>query len=241
MIFTCTAVREALLEHRGEAGAGAPELSAHLERCAECAAFAHRTTSIVALVSTLPRRAVPAELAGLVVAATQAGHRQERAIRALSALSRLPAPSDLESITLGGGRTDERPIVAKAPAVLDRLVDEDLRDPAAAISRRFAGRLDRRAAPNALRERLAGASWASTSRGYRLLVPVAAGVALLVLSSVWIFRDRTQVPAADDDFQVVYETNLDSMDPMARGMLYGLSGGVIDFAASDLQTDGGSR
>lgn len=243
MTFTCTAVRDALLEHRGRPEPDDRDLAAHLDGCSECTAFAGRTVSLVALVSTLPRRAAPSELAGLVVAATQAGHRQERAVAAFSALSRLPAPAALEVIALDDARLDDAPIGAKAPAVLDRLVDEDLRDPAAAISRRFAGRLDRRRAPGVLRARLAGSSWTLRApRGFRLALPLAASLALLVLASVLILRRGRPGSGGDDEFQFVYESSLDSMDPMARGLLSGLSGGVVDVQASpDIRTDGGGK
>ncbi|MFN0006489.1 MAG: hypothetical protein ACKVXR_01175 [Planctomycetota bacterium] len=249
MTFTCTAVRDMLLECRGHTGSNDPSLAVHLDECPECSEFARRTKALVAHLSALPRRPAPAELAGLVVAATQAGHRQERAANAVSALSRLPVPSDLEIVAFDEERVDEQrsrldPIGARAPAVLDRLVDEELRDPAAAISRRFASRLDRRRAPGALRERVAGTvrAFLPPSR-LRLILPLAAGVALLVLVGVRFFGERSsQVGEATDGFQVVYESTMGSMDPMARGLLAGLTGGVVDVhASSGLQTDGGAR
>jgi hypothetical protein len=242
MTFTCTAVRDALLEHRGRAERVDPGLAAHLAACPECSAFERRTVGLVALLSTLPRRAAPSELAGLVVAATQAGHRQERAVEALTALSRLPVPSALERI-VAEDRPDRAPAGPRAPAVLERLVDEDLRDPAAAISRRFAGRLDRRKAPGTLRARLAGAPWSSAGpRAVRMLVPVAAGALLLVLASVLIFRRDQPGSGGVDEYQVVYESSLESMDPMARGLLSGLSGGVPDVQVSpEFRTDGGGK
>jgi hypothetical protein len=67
-----------------------------------------------------------------------------------------------------------------------------------------------------------------------------ATVILIVIPNL-----RQDAPSNRDDsdgFQVVYETSLDGMDPMARGLLSGLSGGVVDVrAASRTQTDGGMR
>lgn len=248
MTFTCTAVREMLLESRGHTGSDASGITVHLDECSECSAFARRTKALAALFSALPQRPAPSELAGLVVAATQAGHRQERAVKALGALSRRFVPSELEVVALDDGRIDEDPsrddpIRAKAPAVLDRLVDQDLRDPAAAISRRFASRLDRRRAPGALRERVAGTvRTLLPPRRMRLILSLAAGVALLLLASVRFFGGGSQVEESTDGFEVVYESSLDSMDPMARGLLSGLTGGVVDVhAAPGIQTDGGAR
>lgn len=248
MTFTCTAVRDMLLESRGHTGPDDLGLAVHLDECPDCSAFALRTKALVALLSSLPQRPAPSELAGLVVAATQAGRRQERAAHALSALSRLSVPSELEVVALDDGRIEEersrdKPIGAKAPAVLDRLVDQDLRDPAAAISRRFASRLDRRPAPGALRERVAGAVWTMLPpRRFRLVLPLAAGLALLVLAGVRFLGGGSEDQEATDGFQVVYESSLGPMDPMARGLLAGLTGGVVDVhGASGTHTDGGAR
>src|SRR6202008_498506 len=107
MTFTCTSVRERLLEHRGHAAADDLDLGIHLDGCSECSVFARRTRDLVALFSALPQRPAPRELAGLVVAATQAGHRQERAAKALGALSRLAVPSELEVVAIGAGGDEE--------------------------------------------------------------------------------------------------------------------------------------
>ena len=128
--------------------------------------------------------------------------------------------------------------------MLDRLVDQDLRDHAAAISKRFAGRLDRRRAPAALRDRVAGTDWTLLpARRIRRVLPLAAGVALLVLAGVRFLGGGTSdVEDAADGFQVVYESSLSSMDPMAMGLLSGLTGGVVDVhASSQSRTDGGVR
>jgi hypothetical protein len=224
MTFSCWNARDSLLENRGMPRSGDLVLNAHLGGCSDCSAFARRTASIASSLSAMARRTVPVELDGLVVAATQAGRRQDRAVRSLAALERLSTPSDLEERVLEDCR-----IRARAPSVLERLVDEDLRDPAAALARRFASRLDRRPAPRALHERLSGSARAFLRpRGSRRVLSLAAGLTLCVLVSAVILSRRLRERESDNGFRVVYESSLDAMDPMARGLLTQLSGGLVD-------------
>jgi len=90
----CQDTRDRLLESESSASDDA-SLSAHLAACGECAEFARRARQIRASLSQVSRVAAPRELDGLVVAATQPGSRQERAVGALSSLARLPAPAEL--------------------------------------------------------------------------------------------------------------------------------------------------
>jgi hypothetical protein len=76
-----------------------------------------------------------------------------------------------------------------------------------------------------------------------LVLPLAAGVALLVLVGVrFLGGGMPEAEETTDGFQVVYESSLGSMDPMARGLLSGLTGGVVDVhAPREARTDGGAR
>jgi hypothetical protein len=186
------------------------------------------------------RLEAPRELDGLAVAVLQAGCRQDRAVAALRGLARLPVPSELpkfpaltnlpENADDPESSIEELTRGARAPAVLDRLVEEDLRDSTAALVRRFAGRLERRRAPQALRERL-GRSAHSALRPTairRNLLAAAALVLLLAGGGMWLHRRSARAELSDLGFEVRYETDLDAMDPMARALLGGLSGGVVD-------------
>lgn len=221
---SCQDVRDRLLEGRGSLSGAGAGLREHLDVCAECAAFARRAAQIELSLSRLARAAAPPELDGLVVGALEAGRRQERAVAALLGLARLPAPPELV------GRALEDPTnVLRAPAVLERLVDEDLRNSSGALARRFAGRLERQRAPLVLRERLQRSAMTllrpSTAR--RTLLAAAALVVLLVAGGLWI-QHRPFRRAEDFGFDIRYESRLDAMDPMARSLVGGLSGGIVD-------------
>jgi hypothetical protein len=114
--------------------------------------------------------------------------------------------------------------------VLERLVDEDLRNSSGALARRFAGRLERQRAPRVLRERLQRSAWTllRPTAARRGLFTAAALVVLLVAGGLWYER-RTAPPQAKDlGFEIRYESGLDAMDPMARALVGGLSGGIVD-------------
>ncbi len=230
MNLSCQDVRDRLLESRGSVStADAGELE-HLEACAECAGFARRVGQISSSFSSLARLAPPVELDGLTVGALQAGRRQERAVAALRGLVRLPVPPELVDRTL-----EEPTRTARAPAVLERLVDEDLRNSSGALARRFAGKLERRRAPQALRDRLqrSALSVLRPSAARRSLVAAAALAILLVGAGLWL-HGRVRSPATDLSelgFEISYESGLDGMDPMARNLLGGLSGGLVDLGS----------
>jgi hypothetical protein len=227
---SCQDVRDRLLESDSSASDDA-SLSAHLATCSECAEFARRARQIRVSLSQLPRVEAPRELDGLVVAATQTGFQQERAVAALSSLARLPAPEELPA-KLDRRALEEPTVRPRAPAVLDRLVDEDLRDASAAMARRFAGRLDRRRAPPALRERVEESAFSvlRTETNRRNVVGAAALVLLLASGGWWLRRHAAPAESADFGFEVRYEAGFGGLDPMARNLLGGLSGGAVDVA-----------
>jgi hypothetical protein len=135
----------------------------HLATCADCAAYVARVARSLAGLRGLERRPAPIELDGRVVAALQAGARQERAVRAVEELAPRTAPerveraveTDAELAAHHPGR-ELRPARLRAPQVLDRLVAEELGDPSAARARRFVSSLARLEAPGELALRVAG-------------------------------------------------------------------------------------
>jgi hypothetical protein len=210
-------------------------LSAHLVDCADCTAFVRRGERLQAACSGLDRLPVPAELPGRVVAACHAGFLQERAASALQALGRVPAPAELDAKVLDDGRGR-----LHAPPVLGRLVDEDLRDPSKALTRRFAGRLLRLPAPDELRERvardLAGlgpadapVARAAERRRAMLLVTVGLVASIGLALGVWFGASDAQA-APQVVFHVQRVTRADELDPIARELIGALSGGLSDLA-----------
>ncbi|MFT5050615.1 MAG: hypothetical protein ACI8QZ_002017 [Chlamydiales bacterium] len=100
------------------AAASEPDLAEHGRTCVQCAGHWKRLLIQVRLLGSLSRLPAPADLEGRVVAALQPGHRQQRAIRAVSSLPHLEAPPVL-------ARRMEAAFITKAPnALLDRVERE---------------------------------------------------------------------------------------------------------------------
>jgi hypothetical protein len=243
MKITCEAARELLLEGRFAADAGPAELREHLEGCAACATEAGRGARVVASLATMARAPAPRALDGLVVATMHEGYRQDRAVAALQTLGRLTTPGELTGRTLRSRRSLREPWLeetssgessagAHAPAVLERLVDENLRRGSADAGRRFASRLDRLRAPRILRGRLRAIDVSARSlfrsdlarRGFA----VAAAVIVLLGGTLWFGLRRGDLVAPMADLRIRHESSLDALDPMARSLLGGLSGGLLD-------------
>lgn len=227
MTSPCRDFRDRLIALAGDKTAVEPDLAQHLRDCPDCASFAQRSERQVSALRVLERHVAPVELDGLAVAACHGGHRQERAISHLRSLSRWNAPVELEAKVLDeelGRMLREAP---HAPSVLDRLVDEDLCDEPKALARRFSGKLERLRAPGVLRvrvERTAGKRLSRASR--RLRVLAAACLVAVVLFSIgggiyWLEKPRYS-------FEVVHETSLEGLDPLAGSILGGLTGGLTD-------------
>ena len=242
MKITCEAARELLLESRFALDASAPELREHLEACPSCAAEASRTARIVTSLASMARVSAPRELDGLVVATMHEGYRQDRAVVALRSLGRLSTPGELTGRTLRSRRSLREPSLAepmsdastsdpRAPAVLERLVDENLRRGSADAGRRFSSRLDRLRAPRVLRGRIEATarSLLGSNRAIRHGIAVAAALIALLGGTLWFgLRSSGNRSASVAEFRIRHESSLDAMDPMARSMLGGLSGGLLD-------------
>jgi hypothetical protein len=241
MKLTCDAARDLLLESRGVVVPGAPELREHLKSCPDCADHAVRAVRVSAALSALPRARVPHELDGLAVASLHEGFRQDRAVATLRSLGRLSMPRELSGRRLRSELHSGDPLLhadasdlfdaaTRAPAVLDRLVDENLRRGSADAGRRFASRLDRLRAPRALRNRIESSArfLLDGSRAQKTRIAAAAAVLLLLGGGLWLGLRAEKDATSGADLQVRYESSLDAMDPMARSLLGGLSGGLVD-------------
>jgi hypothetical protein len=242
---TCEEFRKELLgadepsepPHPGERGLPRhSELARHPDQCIQCAAWALRLSARIDLIRSLPRLVAPRELSSLVVAAIQAGERQERAIRAVRGLGRLRGPRAMDDAVAAAARRASRDPLAElagrrpAPDVLARLVSEELRDPAKARVARHVRSLPRLVAPAELEHRVHDemTSAPRDSRATRrprafltLLAAVAAGLLVAVIAPR--LGSRTEYP-----FRVEHVTSIDSLDPTARRLV-------------DLQTAGLAR
>lgn len=204
-------------------------LDAHLVVCSGCSAYLGRAQSHVHSLTGLPRRAVPVELDGLAVAATQAGFRQDRAVNALLALSQAAMPEEVDLSIWPRG--------VRAPTVLDRLVDCDLQEQTNGIARRFAGRLERLRAPRALDGRVGSIHEPHRLRRDRFTRRVALVsaalllVALGALGTLIAMGRRTVVPVGPDSGPVIVIERVASpaeLDPVLQQTFAALVGGAPD-------------
>jgi hypothetical protein len=141
------------------------------------------------------------------------------------------------------------------PHVLDRLVDEELREPSKALVRRFAGRLPRLSAPAELDERvhrmlatgeLAGPRanrWPSANawmlRAAALFVLFGAGVGVLV----WALGRTANNPSgrAQGLLAVRIERvhSAAELTPEARALIGGITGGLSEFTVGSSDGENG--
>ncbi len=238
---TCKAFRVAWLETSEHGPASA---AAH-DSCPACLAWTRSTAAQLRLFAGLARVGVPDELTARV-AREVAGDRSERLGRVLASCTRLAAPQCLEETLFpgapadgaqdaaavrGDGERGERAArilrtldLPPAPAVLERLVDEELHAPAAHRTGRFSGDLERLRAPDVLERRLsAGLRRSSLVRLFAGPVATLAAAALVV----WVAVRSGQEPAAREySFRVVRAADVAELDPLARELAEALSGGA---------------
>ena len=177
----------------------------HGDGCPECAAWVRRTTTVVRALSGLPTRSAPPELMlrvenecadparRIAVAARSLpdlGAPPELAER-LFPLATAAAPRRVEPLGVGEASLAVQAVRAldhlSAPAVLDRLVEEELRNPAACRANRFAGDLERLHAPRVL-DSLVQSRLAGRFPTQRWTVRLLALAAALVLAWIGVQR-----------------------------------------------------
>lgn len=203
-------------------------LTAHLATCSACSMFLTRLRLHVRTLSRLTAMPAPRELDGLVVAATQAGARQDRAVEALTNLTRRPMPNEVQP-------TFTVKKVQAAPRDLDRLVVSELADPKLAIARRLVGRLERQRVPDELAARLADVSTPLPSDRRRAedrrRAFAFAGSLFLVLAGLVgilsLFRSG-EVEARSPRIVIEHVASPENMDAAVQATFAMLSGGAVD-------------
>jgi hypothetical protein len=227
------------------------QMREHLASCAACRHASRAWPLAARALTELRREPAPRELDSAVVAALHAGARTERAIQALQRLARLSPPPQLTTALDANAESDEHDAEdlppaeverlravgrAPAPRVLDRLVQEELLDPAKSRVRRHVGGLHRLAAPEALRERVAdnftrerreraprAALRKHTARHLRLVLGAAAAFVLLALP----FLSRPEDPQEKSrPFRVERASSVGALSPITRDLLNAASSGM---------------
>jgi hypothetical protein len=176
-------------------------LASHADDCVSCAAWTSRRRRSVEALGGLIRRAAPQGLDALVQTEVQ----------------RTPL------VTLFGELAKHR-----APAVLDRLVSEELADPQRAAVRRHLGALPRQVLPAGTSlETRAPRSLRRWSR-VAWLSPMVAAAALTVM----LLAPRPEGSVGPDAtwrprYQVVEVEHPEALSPIARSLAEGLVGGPL--------------
>lgn len=223
-------------DYRNEWLGGERGALTHAGACPACAAWAHAAERLYAELGSLTRMPAPAELEARA-AEELSGDHSRRLARLLGSMVRRGAPAALDGrmsalLARRNAIGDEargshkaqalRALdVHPAPGVLDRLLEEELRDPERQRVERFSGGLERMKAPLALEERL------RTSLSRRALTRIVLGpLATLAAAAlvVWIALLREDSPTRPYRFQVIQASSLEGLDPMARAFAESLGG-----------------
>lgn len=93
---------------------------AHAESCSACSVRWRKHVALRRALTALPPRSAPADLEGRVVAAFEAGYREDRVVASLRSIPTLGAPAELDR------RVRALFSPNPAPEVLDRLVEARL-------------------------------------------------------------------------------------------------------------------
>ena len=214
-------------------------LAEHLRSCEDCAAAQERLLAQSRALTGLKRLSAPPQLTEFVSQALAPEGRAERIGRAVASLERRESHADLEAVVLGGGDLPREEL--HAPTVLDRLVNEELKNPLATQARRAIGRLPRVAAPAELDTRveleLASPTRATHSPGIRRgrLLSMGprrlAGLGVAAALILWLAGPESgpTAPDSSDDygFEIRRMDDLAGLDPLARELLDGLTGGIL--------------
>ena len=185
----------------------------HLDSCPACAAAHGRYRIQAAKLSGLPRLSAPHQLEQSLGFALTPGGRQDRVLAALSALPRREAPDALSHQlveTLAGDFADEDTL--QAPAALDGLVAQSLRDLAAeGTTVRVTG--------SDLQSTRSTQAAPPTGRKLRSITALAAAAILIIATNQWM-----SAPEASYSFTVVRGNDAGPLQPHQLAMLAAVTG-----------------
>ena len=189
-------------------------------------------------------------------------HHPERLFeRELRRLARLPVPAILDDLVFESTEQDRSSTTASivgllrhtAPPVLDRLVAEEIEDPARHRAERFAGDLGRLAVPAALdvavpvvlggaNRRKSSPRVMRTSRVVRRLlgpiVTMAAGVMLWTTLDGSFKNHASESTTANYRFSVVRATSVDQLSPLTQSFLQGMTRGGVSLSIEGQAIEG---
>jgi hypothetical protein len=173
---------------------------------------------------SLPSLAAPEALEGRVVASLEAGFRQDRAAGLVSGLERRIAPEELAPLV--GARVEENLEGVGAPAVLERLVGERVAAPEKGMIQSMARRLDRKAAPLELDERVLESASASSTGGRVRRFAVLVAAAATVLVAVRLVVAPAEPGSSGPALKIIRVDSLESVSASAldRAFLGSLTG-----------------
>lgn len=230
MFDPCRDLRDGWFEHEARRIAGS--LPEHLAQCAACRDWSRRIGIQAELLASLPKIEAPDALRDAVYG--ELAFSELRIARAVSSLEQCPAPPALEArvaelLAEGGlaASSIEGLDRARAPTVLERLVDEELAHPQAHRAERFVGGLEPALAPSRLEGRLA--RWGGTRSSPRLRRLGAAAATLAAgLFLFLVLRDGRGPGGHERRLPLVPASGPEELDPLARGLALALGGFALE-------------
>jgi hypothetical protein len=210
----------------------------HLRGCEPCAQKAQAMVRNLHALGELPMVSAPAELDGRIVAASQAGFRQERAVNGLAGVDSVAAPAALDLRIDGllesmrdSGELPER----EAPFELEERVDQSLKDLPGAISQAFLSKLEREPVPAELAARVHADLTTSRQtrspwrvlRSRQALVGLSAAAALVLMVGFGTdLLTPTGEPSVELAFRVDRAGRLDALSAPAAELMSRLDPGL---------------
>ncbi len=232
MSSACQDFRREWLEDETRAGGPSAGAEGHLASCSDCAGWLRRTRRQVGMLRSLERLIAPRALderLAAVESAQELSPSQARAVAEVRGLTRLSAPPELDERLRAGDWAVEGPVLRlvrslarlTAPAVLERLVEEELVDPRKAQADRYVGTLGRLRAPRSLEQRVVGVLRGGLSWNRSRVFLAAAALLTLI---AWPLLRRTSEPTqAVHEYELVHATSEAELSPLARALGGGLA------------------